>query len=72
MGGGRIVKVSGPLVIASDLTNVRMYDVVKVGLPQLIGEVMASMVILLLSRFMRKQPELDLMSQSSVQVSRLA
>ncbi|MDD5132074.1 MAG: V-type ATP synthase subunit A [bacterium] len=39
MSGGKIVKVSGPLVIASDLTDVKMYDVVKVGLPQLIGEV---------------------------------
>jgi V/A-type H+-transporting ATPase subunit A len=39
MSGGKIIKVSGPLVIASDLTDVRMYDVVKVGLPQLIGEV---------------------------------
>jgi V/A-type H+/Na+-transporting ATPase subunit A len=39
MSSGRIVKVSGPLVIASDLADVRMYDVVKVGLPQLIGEV---------------------------------
>ncbi len=39
MSGGKIIKVSGPLVIASDLINVRMYDVVKVGLPQLIGEV---------------------------------
>ncbi|MDD5756264.1 MAG: V-type ATP synthase subunit A [bacterium] len=39
MSGGKIVKVSGPLVIASDLADVKMYDVVKVGLPQLIGEV---------------------------------
>ncbi|MBI5555099.1 MAG: V-type ATP synthase subunit A, partial [Elusimicrobia bacterium] len=39
MSGGRIVKVSGPLVIASDLSDVKMYDVVKVGWPQLIGEV---------------------------------
>lgn len=39
MSGGKIVKVSGPLVIASNLNEVKMYDVVKVGVPQLIGEV---------------------------------
>lgn len=36
---GRIVKVAGPLVVAEGVPGVRMYDVVKVGLSRLIGEV---------------------------------
>lgn len=39
MNGGVIVKVSGPLVIAKNLTGVKMYDVVKVGQPKIIGEI---------------------------------
>lgn len=39
MSEGQIVKVSGPLVVAQQLGDVRMYDVVKVGIPKLIGEV---------------------------------
>lgn len=36
---GRIIKVSGPLVIAEGLDNARMYDVVRVGPMHLIGEI---------------------------------
>lgn len=36
---GRIVKVSGPLIVAENLADVKMYDVVKVGDMKLIGEV---------------------------------
>ncbi len=36
---GRIVKVSGPLVVGTDIENIKMYDVVKVGKEKLIGEV---------------------------------
>ncbi len=36
---GRIVKVSGPLIVAEGLADVEMYDVVKVSDKKLIGEV---------------------------------
>ncbi len=36
---GKIVKVSGPLIIAENLADVEMYDVVKVSDKKLIGEV---------------------------------
>lgn len=36
---GRIVKVSGPLIVAENMADVRVYDVVKVGEDELIGEV---------------------------------
>lgn len=36
---GKIVKVSGPLIVAENLADVEMYDVVKVGSKKLIGEV---------------------------------
>ena len=36
---GRIVKVSGPLIVAENMQDVKMYDVVKVGDKGLIGEV---------------------------------
>ena len=36
---GRIVKVSGPLIVAENMGGVKMYDVVKVGEKGLIGEV---------------------------------
>lgn len=39
MSAGRIVKVSGPLVIAEGMRDARMYDVVRVGHPKLIGEI---------------------------------
>jgi V/A-type H+/Na+-transporting ATPase subunit A len=39
MSDGRIVKVSGPLVMAEGLLNARMYDVVRVGQSRLIGEI---------------------------------
>ncbi|MBN1384513.1 MAG: V-type ATP synthase subunit A [Elusimicrobia bacterium] len=40
MTKGKIVKVAGPLVIAENLGNVKMYEVVKVGEKKLIGEVL--------------------------------
>lgn len=36
---GRIVKVSGPLIVAENMADVKVYDVVKVGEDELIGEV---------------------------------
>ncbi len=36
---GRIIKIAGPLVIAEDMAGSKMYDVVRVGEEQLIGEV---------------------------------
>lgn len=36
---GRIVRVSGPLVVARGIPNARMYDVVRVGELKLIGEI---------------------------------
>lgn len=36
---GRIIKVSGPLVVAEGMAGSRMYDVVRVGEARLIGEI---------------------------------
>ncbi len=36
---GRIVKVSGPLVVAENMFGSKMYDVVRVGEPKLVGEI---------------------------------
>lgn len=36
---GKIIKVSGPLVIASGMEDARMYDVVKVSEEKLVGEI---------------------------------
>ena len=36
---GKIVKISGPLVVADDLADANMFDVVRVGRQRLIGEV---------------------------------
>lgn len=36
---GKIIKVSGPLVVASGMKGARMYDVVRVGNGKLIGEI---------------------------------
>ena len=36
---GKIIKVSGPLIVAENLADVEMYDVVKVSSQKLIGEV---------------------------------
>ena len=35
----RIVRVSGPVVIAEDVNNAKMYDVVRVGKMGLVGEI---------------------------------
>lgn len=39
MKSGTIVKVSGPLVVAKDMENANIFDVVKVGQKGLIGEI---------------------------------
>ena len=39
MANGTIVKVSGPLVVASGMSEANMYDVVKVSSHKLIGEI---------------------------------
>lgn len=36
---GRIIKVSGPVVVAEGMTGAKMYDVVRVGEDNLIGEI---------------------------------
>ncbi len=36
---GRIVKVAGPVVVAENMVGARMYDVVRVGAENLIGEI---------------------------------
>lgn len=36
---GRIIKVSGPLVVAENMDEANVYDVVKVGDKKLIGEI---------------------------------
>ena len=36
---GKTVKVSGPLIIAEDMADAKMYDVVRVSDKGLIGEV---------------------------------
>ncbi len=36
---GKIIKISGPLIVADGMQNVKMYDVVKVSDMGLIGEV---------------------------------
>jgi len=36
---GRVVKVSGPLVVAENMPNAKMYDVVRVSEERLIGEI---------------------------------
>ncbi|OWK27383.1 MAG: V-type ATP synthase subunit A [Parcubacteria group bacterium GW2011_GWA2_38_13b] len=39
MKQGKIIKVSGPLVVAEGMESARMYDVVKIGKEELIGEI---------------------------------
>ena len=39
MDQGVVVKVSGPLVVAEEMVNARMYDVVRVGEQRLVGEI---------------------------------
>lgn len=36
---GRIIKVSGPLIVAEGMAESKMYDVVRVGKDRLIGEI---------------------------------
>ena len=36
---GKIIKVAGPVVVAEDMDGARMYDVVRVGAENLIGEI---------------------------------
>ena len=36
---GRVIKVSGPLIVAEGMSDVEMFDVVKVSDKRLIGEV---------------------------------
>ncbi|MFQ5899982.1 MAG: V-type ATP synthase subunit A [Thermodesulfobacteriota bacterium] len=39
MKEGRVLKVSGPLVVAEGVDNARMFDLVKVGKKRLVGEI---------------------------------
>jgi V/A-type H+/Na+-transporting ATPase subunit A len=36
---GRVVKISGPVVTATDLPNTRLFDVARIGVDRLLGEV---------------------------------
>jgi Archaeal/vacuolar-type H+-ATPase subunit A len=36
---GKIVRISGPVVVAEDIKNQKMFDVVKVGDLNLVGEI---------------------------------
>ena len=36
---GRIIKVAGPLIVAENMADSKMYDVVNVGKQMLIGEI---------------------------------
>lgn len=38
-GVGRIIKISGPLVVADDMAEARMYDIVRVSDKNLLGEI---------------------------------
>ena len=40
MSQGKIIKVSGPLVVADGLSDANMADVVRVGEQRLIGEIL--------------------------------
>ncbi len=39
MSKGKIIKVSGPLVVAKGLAGTKIYDMVRVGNTRLFGEV---------------------------------
>ena len=39
MAQGTIVKVAGPLIMATGMADVRMYDVVRVSQSRLVGEI---------------------------------
>lgn len=39
MKEGKIVKISGPLIVANNMKDAKMYDVVKIGEKELIGEI---------------------------------
>ena len=39
LSNGTIIKVAGPVVVATDMVGARMYDVVRVGAEKLIGEI---------------------------------
>ncbi len=44
MKTGRIIKVSGPLVVAENMDEANIYDVVRVGEKGLIGEIIETYV----------------------------
>lgn len=39
MAQGTIVKVAGPLIVAENMADARMYDVVRVSRDRLVGEI---------------------------------
>ena len=55
---GRIVKVAGPLIVAENMADVRMYDVVRVSKNRLVGEVIELRGDKASIQFMRKRPAL--------------
>ena len=53
---GKVVKVSGPLVVATGLADANMSDVVRVGPQRLIGEILTMKGDTAPSRSMRRPP----------------
>ena len=41
---GKIIKVSGPLIVAEGMRNANMFDVVRVGEKKLIGEIIETKI----------------------------
>ena len=56
MSQGKIIKVSGPLVVADGMSDANMQDVVRVGEQRLIGEIL-TMTTAPPSRSMRRPPD---------------
>ena len=56
MKAGTIVKVSGPLVIAENMREANMFDVVRVSDKHLIGEIIEMSGTERPFRFMKKPP----------------
>ena len=55
MQEGKIVKVSGPLIIAENMADTKMYDVVRVSEKKLIGEVIELRETKLLFKYTKKR-----------------
>ena len=52
---GKIIKISGPLIVADGMQDVKMYDVVRVSDKGLIGEVIELRGVARPYRYMKKR-----------------